>query len=229
MVIYSTTNLINGKKYIGKDSNNNPGYLGSGTLLLEDIKEYGRENFKKEIIEQCSTDEELAVRESYWINYYNAVESDKFYNLVDYSAGWNINKLGKKKYDYICNKISKGNKGRKCPILSLDEDRKDKLRAANIGKPKPEGFGKMISDIKLSQNIKYTKEHCAKISKGKLGKPHPKSGKSIIQLDKFGIILNEFKSIEEATRISSKFKQSNISCCLTGFSKTAYGYVWKYK
>ena len=27
MVIYMTTNLINGKKYIGRDSKNNPKYL----------------------------------------------------------------------------------------------------------------------------------------------------------------------------------------------------------
>ena len=37
MIIYVTTNLINSKKYIGKDSNNDPNYLGSGTLLKEDI------------------------------------------------------------------------------------------------------------------------------------------------------------------------------------------------
>ena len=48
--IYLTTNLINGKKYIGKhfgaicDS-----YLGSGTLLQRAIAKYGKENFKKEI------------------------------------------------------------------------------------------------------------------------------------------------------------------------------------
>ena len=44
MIIYITKNLITGKKYIGKDSNNNPEYLGSGALLLEDIQEYGKEN-----------------------------------------------------------------------------------------------------------------------------------------------------------------------------------------
>lgn len=33
MVIYKTTNLINGKVYIGKDSNDDPKYLGSGKIL----------------------------------------------------------------------------------------------------------------------------------------------------------------------------------------------------
>ena len=51
MIIYQTTNLINGKKYIGKDANNNPNYIGSGADLKIAIKEYGKHNFKKEIIE----------------------------------------------------------------------------------------------------------------------------------------------------------------------------------
>jgi hypothetical protein len=50
MVIYCITNLINGKKYIGSDSNNNPNYLGSGTHIKKAIKKYGRENFTKTII-----------------------------------------------------------------------------------------------------------------------------------------------------------------------------------
>ena len=45
MVIYKTTNLINGKIYIGKDSNNNEHYIGSGVKLLKAIKKYGRSNF----------------------------------------------------------------------------------------------------------------------------------------------------------------------------------------
>ena len=49
MIVYLITNLINGKRYIGMDSKNNPQYLGSGTLILKAIKKYGKENFKKEI------------------------------------------------------------------------------------------------------------------------------------------------------------------------------------
>jgi hypothetical protein len=48
--IYKTTNLINGKIYIGKRSHENPEkdrYLGSGRVLIQAIKKYGRENFKK--------------------------------------------------------------------------------------------------------------------------------------------------------------------------------------
>lgn len=227
MIIYQTTNLLNGKKYIGKDSHNNPNYLGSGVLLKEDIKKYGKENFKKEILEYCDTDEDLTIRETYWINYFKAIQSNMYYNLVDFSAGWNISKLGEEKYNIIRHRISEASKGVLKPELSNNQERSEKLRQANIGKSKPEGFGKIISNIKLSQNLKYTDEHKRKISEGKLGKPHPKSGKRILQLDKEGNILQEHNSIYDAAKYIGK-KQSNISCCLTGKSKTAYGYQWRY-
>jgi hypothetical protein len=50
MVIYKTTNLINGKIYIGQDSNDNKNYLGSGLKLKRAIKKYSKENFIKEVI-----------------------------------------------------------------------------------------------------------------------------------------------------------------------------------
>lgn len=49
--IYITTNLLNGKKYIGKRhclceiSNDN--YLGSGKVLKNAIRKYGKNNFAK--------------------------------------------------------------------------------------------------------------------------------------------------------------------------------------
>ena len=44
MIIYKTTNIINGKYYIGKDINNSSHYLGSGILLKKAIKKL-RSNF----------------------------------------------------------------------------------------------------------------------------------------------------------------------------------------
>jgi len=87
MVIYKTINLINKKIYVGKDINNNPIYLGSGTLLKKAIKKYGRNNFKKEILETCNTFEELNNKEIYWINQLNSTNLKIGYNLIDGGSG----------------------------------------------------------------------------------------------------------------------------------------------
>jgi hypothetical protein len=54
-----TTNLVNGKRYIGRDSNNKPHYYGSGTAIKKALKKYGKHNFKKEILEHCDNTEKL--------------------------------------------------------------------------------------------------------------------------------------------------------------------------
>jgi hypothetical protein len=58
--IYITTNLINGKYYIGKHKGEvDDKYLGSGIILKQAIEKYGRVNFEKEVIVICSTEEEV--------------------------------------------------------------------------------------------------------------------------------------------------------------------------
>jgi group I intron endonuclease len=63
--IYKTTNLLNGRFYIGMHSTNNikDGYIGSGTRLRHAIRKYGLENFQIEILEFCETREKLIERE----------------------------------------------------------------------------------------------------------------------------------------------------------------------
>lgn len=87
MVVYQTTNLVNGKKYIGRDMYNNPKYLGSGKLLNKAIDKYGKENFKKIILQECKSIEELKQAEEYWINKFDAAKNDMFYNILDGSTG----------------------------------------------------------------------------------------------------------------------------------------------
>jgi group I intron endonuclease len=64
--IYKTTNTINGKSYIGKHiGTDDDYYLGSGTLLLSKIEEYGRENFIREILEYCDASISRLLEEKY--------------------------------------------------------------------------------------------------------------------------------------------------------------------
>ncbi len=68
--IYKTTNLINGKYYIGMHSTNNldDGYLGSGNRIRRSIKKYGKENFKIEILESFEDRFLLKEREKELVN-----------------------------------------------------------------------------------------------------------------------------------------------------------------
>jgi hypothetical protein len=90
MIIYKTTNLVNGKIYIGKDVKNNPDYLGSGLILKNAINKYGKENFIKEVLETCSTQIELNEKEVFWIEKLRATDKTIGYNIAPGGRGGNI-------------------------------------------------------------------------------------------------------------------------------------------
>lgn len=85
--IYLITNNINGKIYIGKHSTNNldDDYMGSGILIKKAIQKYGIENFTKEYLAFCDTEEKLNWLEKFYIKKYNAREVG--YNLTDGGDG----------------------------------------------------------------------------------------------------------------------------------------------
>ena len=80
--VYLTENLVNGKLYIGqhraKELDIN--YKGSGLYIIEAIKKYGLDSFVPVVLEWCASEEELEMKEEEWIVYFNAHESDLFYN-----------------------------------------------------------------------------------------------------------------------------------------------------
>lgn len=88
--IYITTNLINGKQYIGQHFGElDDSYLGSGSLLKKAIIKYGAQNFKKEILQICKDYNDVNLAERQWIERCNAVESNHFYNIAE--GGFNSN------------------------------------------------------------------------------------------------------------------------------------------
>ena len=72
--IYLTTNLVNGKKYIGKRQSSvfDVRYKGSGKYLKNAINKYGWDNFSCEVLEWCETIEDLVNAEKRYIAESNA-------------------------------------------------------------------------------------------------------------------------------------------------------------
>ena len=81
--IYLTTNMVNNKKYIGQ-KRYLPGwetYLGSGKILNQAIKKYGKDNFHRKILYIARSKDELDFLEKLIISSRNAVKNNNYYNV----------------------------------------------------------------------------------------------------------------------------------------------------
>ena len=167
MDIYKITNLINGKIYIGQEKKYKDKYLGSGIHIKRAVKKYGKENFKKEIIEYCISIEELNEKEKYWINLLNSKEPNG-YNIIDGGIG-GPNFRGHKHSDESKKKMSISRKGQKRSEafkrhlseirkgITRSQETKDKLSKAFKGKTFVDKFGKeKAEDIIRRTAIKNT-------------------------------------------------------------------------
>ena len=85
--IYLITNKVNGKIYIGKHStdNLNDGYMGSGIIIKRAIAKDGKDNFTKEYLAFCDSEDTLNYLEKFYIKKYKAKEVG--YNLTDGGEG----------------------------------------------------------------------------------------------------------------------------------------------
>ena len=114
--IYKITNLIDNKIYIGKSTRCNKWYIehyyGSGIIIKQAIAKYGKQNFKKEILEfiEFVDETELDLKECYYIALFKA---------TDYNIGYNR---------------SIGGEGSSGKILT--EETKHKISESNKNKPK---------------------------------------------------------------------------------------------
>ncbi len=82
-IIYSTTNRLNNKKYIGihKCDDYDDFYLGSGSYFKRALEKYGQTNFYRNILYVFDNPEEAFKKEEELVNV-DIVESDKYYNLA---------------------------------------------------------------------------------------------------------------------------------------------------
>ena len=97
--IYKTTNLKNGKFYVGMHSsdNLNDGYLGSGTRLRRSIRKNGKENFKIEILEFFPNRLSLSLREKELVNE-NLLKDPMCMNLKPGGSGGFVNHQHRKRF-----------------------------------------------------------------------------------------------------------------------------------
>ena len=100
--IYITTNMINGKKYLGQKKFDCrwKSYLGSGKAFKKAVQKYGRENFQRNIVTICRSAEELNKAERELSEFLNVVESEDWYNEVyggGAMSGYKVSEISKRK------------------------------------------------------------------------------------------------------------------------------------
>ena len=163
--IYMTTNLINGMRYIGKHYGEiNDSYLGSGSKLKEDIKKFGKINFKKDILYISQSEEENCQKEIEFIKAFNAVETPLFYNNHIGGAGGNTTAgYSKEEKVALSKKLSVLQSGKNNGMYGKHhtEETKQKIREnRDTSYTQTEEYRKNMSLIKTgSGNGMYGKHH----------------------------------------------------------------------
>jgi len=176
-IIYKTTNLVNGKIYIGQHyTSADDGYLGSGHRFLKAVKEYGKENFKREILEHISNKDQnlIDIREIYWIDVLNARNSKVGYNINKGGCGvagennpmFGTHRYGKDNPNFGNHKL----KGKNHPMYGKTHtiETKEKISKANKGRIVSE---KVKNDLrKRLLGTHLSQEQKQKQSKSMIGK-----------------------------------------------------------
>lgn len=205
---------INNKPYVGSAVDLNRRSREHKTLLKSNRhynthlqnawNKYGNGKFIFKVIEKCSI-EKLIEREQHWINYYDAANPDKGYNIckVAYSTigqpAWN---KGIPMSDSLKQTLIKFHTGRKHTVEELE-----KMRLANLGKTYSERKGAkiLISKICLvcktefkrvpyiAKQRKYCSTKCSNVGrKGQKLGPFTAEHKNRISLSKIGKSIGPF-------------------------------------
>lgn len=188
--IYKTTNLINKRIYIGKKykSEFDSTYYGSGTILQEAIKKYGKSNFSVELLQWAESDEEIDQLEKDYISEFRL--NFHLYNIAEGGTGgdtttdhprkneiisqrgggikkWHQNLTESEKRERS-NNISRAKKGKSNGHegLSQKQETIEKIRKSNI-------------EFNRSKNLEWKKAHAVAMAKRR-GKPLTKKYKSVL-------------------------------------------------
>jgi group I intron endonuclease len=168
---------------VGKDTNNNPNYYGSGKRLKLAIKKYGIVNFKKETLEVCNTLELLNEREKFWIKELKAI-----------TEGYNIS-LGGDGGDTISNNPRRDD-------IRLEHSRKMKSPKHNKKK------GTKIIKLKKRDDPDWVNPRKGKVGPIK-GRPNGKKGIPNPEHSKWMKENNPFKGKTHTPEVVQKIKEVN--------------------
>lgn len=173
-IIYKTTNLINGKYYIGKHKTKElyDDYLGSGKLLERATKKYGREYFVKEILEIYDQEWKMNVAE-------------KILVVPDKELNYNLCVGGKGGFGYINkNNFSKfkgknHTKESKLKMCSMKgkkhtEETIIKMQENHFSKTDPEKWKNHLNKMADINKKPKNEEHKRKLSEKLKNIPHQK-------------------------------------------------------
>jgi hypothetical protein len=201
--IYKTTNLKNGKFYVGMHSTNklDDGYLGSGDRLRRSIRKNGKENFKLEILEFLPNRTSLSLREKELINE-SLLKDPMCLNLKPGGSGGFVNDEHKKRFLESAKKnLIKGHQ--KVKELHLNEEWV-KWVSTRI----KQGFQKSNFDHATFRNRLHTDETKRKMSQVQKGKG---VGESNSQFGTKWITNgNENKKIKKQDIIPDGWKQGRV-------------------
>lgn len=173
--VFITTNLFNKHQYVGEHSTNDMNYkgtlsyLGSGRLFLKKVKQYGKENFIREILEFFPTKQEAFDAQEKYIKLYKTHVSQGGYNK-DWTGGWCVTQECSIETKQ---KQSKSRKGKITWMKGKHHSKEAKLKLHEANKNQiPWNKGKKMKNPSWNKGLKMSKEFCNKISKSHTGKKH---------------------------------------------------------
>lgn len=199
--IYITTNLVNGKQYIGKHVSKefDENYKGSGILLQKAINKYGKDAFETKLLKECTSLEDLNQSEIEEISIRDAIHSDHYYNLSGGGDGWSSQWASKEFRQKFTIKMSGDNNPAKRPEVRA---KMCGSRECIMGENNPNYQGKSVTAYQrsvLSQrcSTKYIGE--GNPMYGRRGKDSPNYGKIHINngIDYITIPIEEYENYQK--------------------------------
>ena len=165
-IIYKTTNLTDGRIYVGYSANTRKRqshYFGSNKELKSDLNRLGEETFIKIIIDNYRNKEERRRKERFWIAFYDARNPAIGYNVHPGGTGGDLSEQTRRK-------ISKTLMGEGHPMFGkhLVEEQKQKISKTLSGIKRSNKTKRKISTAR--RGMTFSEKHRQNLSESHKGK-----------------------------------------------------------